>query len=66
MKYSSPVLLLLDFDAIGEVLLAALEASVGVGVRGVLADLEAAARESAVVKHVRRMIMVMMFLMLMM
>lgn len=59
MKYSSLVLPLLDFPA--------LEASVGVGVPGVLADLDAAARVSALVKHVRRrMIMAMMFLMLIM
>ena len=55
MKYPLPVLLLLDFDAVD---LPALAASEGVGVSGgVLADLEAAAaRENALAKYVKRMI----------
>ncbi len=64
MKYSLPVLLLLDFDAVdfpalvASVDLPAFAASEGVGVPGgVLADLEAAAKESALAKYVRRMIM---------
>ena len=52
MKYSLPVLPLLDFDAAGVSPLPALAvaASVGLGVPGVLADLEAAARESALAR----------------
>ena len=45
---------MLDFDPVA---LPALDASVGVGVPGVLADLEAAVRDSALAKFARRMIM---------